>query len=99
MSEKRGLSNVNQEKSGQSYNLLKKGGYSYTWQRWKRRPFGTHIFTMPYVESYPSRPPLHPPPPPPPPTSPYIIIINSKEYAKEEPQSQNTVYQWHQEED
>ena len=41
------------------YFLLKKGGQSYTWQRWKRRLFGTHIRTMPYIGSYPPPPP-HP---------------------------------------
>ena len=48
--------------------LLKKGGkggLSYTWQCWKRGPFGTHIRTMPYIGNPP--PPLRPPPPPTPP--------------------------------
>ena len=27
---------------------------SYTWQHWKRGPFGTHIRTMPYIGSYPA---------------------------------------------
>ena len=35
------------------YFLLKKGAQSYTWQRWKRGLFGTHIRTMPYIGSYP----------------------------------------------
>ena len=35
------------------YFLLKKGGQSYTWQRWKRGLFGTHIRTMP-LGSYPT---------------------------------------------
>ena len=39
------------------YFLLKKGGQSYTWQRWKRGPFGTYIRTMPYIGSYPLPPP------------------------------------------
>ena len=62
MSEKWGVSHTNQEKSGQSYILLKKkrGLIIYTWQRWKRGPFGTHIHNMPYIGSYP-----FPPPPPP----------------------------------
>ena len=34
------------------YFLLKKGGQSYTWQRWKRGLFGTHNRTMPYIGSY-----------------------------------------------
>ena len=41
------------------YLLLKKRGQSYTWQRWKRGPFGTHIRTMLYIVSY--HPPRHPP--------------------------------------
>ena len=39
------------------YILSKKGGQSYTWQRWKKWPFGTHIRTMPYIGSYPPYPP------------------------------------------
>ena len=46
------------------YFLLKKGGQSYTWQRWKRGLFGTHIRTLPYIGSYPPSPPPPPPPPP-----------------------------------
>ena len=49
MSEKWGLSHKNPEK----YFLMKKGGQSYTWQRWKRGPFGMHSRTMPYIGSYP----------------------------------------------
>ena len=47
--------------------LLKKGGkggLSYTWQCWKRGPFGTHIRTMPYI----GNPPTHPSSPSPHPT-------------------------------
>ena len=51
------------------YFLLKKGGQSYTWQRWERGPFDTHICSMPYIGSYHPRqhtPSPAPPPPPPP---------------------------------
>ena len=61
MSEKWGPFKPESRKIGSFiYFLLKNGGQSYTWQRWKRGPFGTHIRTMPYIESY------HPPTPPPP---------------------------------
>ena len=63
MSEKWNFSHRNPGKSGYSYTFCwKKGGQSYTWQRWKRGLFGTHIRTMPYRGSYP---PLPPPPPSP----------------------------------
>ena len=39
--------------------FVEKGGQSYTWQRWKRGPFGTHIRTMPYIGSYPPPPHTH----------------------------------------
>ena len=43
------------------YFFSKKG--SYTWQRWRRGPFSTHIRTMPYIGNYPApTPPLTPPP-------------------------------------
>ena len=58
--EKWGLSHRNPEKSGHSYTFCwKKGGQSYTWQRWKRGLFGTHIHTMPYIGSYAPPPPPH----------------------------------------
>ena len=58
MSEKWGLSHRNPEKLGHSYTFCwKKRGQSYTWQRWKRGLFGTHIRTMPYIGSYPPPPP------------------------------------------
>ena len=48
MSEKRGLSHRNPEKSGHSYTFCwRKGDQSCTWQGWKRGVFGTHIRTMP----------------------------------------------------
>ena len=56
------------------YFLSKKGGQSYTWQRWKTGPFGMHICTMPYKGSYPSNP-LSPLPPPPPPTHPLPSLV------------------------
>ena len=40
------------KKSVVIYFLLKKGGLSYSWQCWKRGPFGRHIRTMPYIGSY-----------------------------------------------
>ena len=53
------------QKIGANHILFaEKRGQSYTWQRWKRGPFGTHIHTMPYIGSYP---PPHPEPHPPPP--------------------------------
>ena len=60
MFEKLGLSHRNPEKNGSfMYFLLENGGESYTWQRWKRGSFGTHIRTMPYVGSYPPPPHTH----------------------------------------
>ena len=79
------------------YFLLKNGGQSYTWQRWKRGPFGTHIRTMPYIESYP----LPPPPPLPAPehhynsTNKHSILAISLNFAlllNRVPKTQNWVF-------
>ena len=72
--QKNGAFHIGIQKNGAIHILFveKKGGQSYTWQRWKRGLFGTHICTMPYIGSYPappSPPPPSPPPPPPPPHS------------------------------
>ena len=40
--------------------FLEKGGLSYTWQRWKRGLFGTHIRTMSYIGSYSPSPEVGP---------------------------------------
>ena len=58
------------------YFLLKKGGQSYTGQRWKRGLFGMHVRTMPYIGSY--SPPSPPPPPPTHTHTPSIIWSRSK---------------------
>ena len=50
-SERSGALHIPIKKNRVSHILFveKKWGYSYTWQRWKRGPFGTHIRTMPHI--------------------------------------------------
>ena len=55
-SEKWGLSYIHPEKWVYHILFTEKRGESYTWQRWKRGPFGTHIHTMSYIESSPPTP-------------------------------------------
>ena len=74
MSEKMGPFIYQSRKIGSViYLLSKKGSQSYTWQRWKRGPFGMHTCTMTYIGSYP--PPLNPPLP-----RVWIILNSKKDY-------------------
>ena len=59
-----GLSYTNQEKMGQSNTFCRKKGANHIPGSAEKGLFGTHIRTIPYIESYPLPQPSPPPPPP-----------------------------------